>query len=123
MYGKWVASGGKTVDQVEANRRATICESCPANQRVKENEKGPGCCGGKWVSVVKDVPRAVAAALTWPMVKNKTTPSDAKLYTCTPCGCPLRTKVWVPLEVLSYSPSILQSMEKTSGGKCWNLAS
>lgn len=120
IYGAWAKIGFTTVDQVEANRRANICWKCPANKKVEEKEKR-GCCGGKWISKLLPIATSMAQVLTWPQLKNKSTPADKELYTCGVCHCVNRASVWLPLDTFTYDAATLQKF-KEANPKCWKLA-
>lgn len=79
---RFVEGGGVPVPQEEAERRATICASCPKNKPLT------GVCAscGKF-----------AAWLLGIAVKWETT-RDNDLFACGVCGCHLRLSVHVPLE-------------------------
>jgi hypothetical protein len=81
---KWVSGGGKLVDQEEADRRASICVSCPKHGNVT------GCVGCRGV-------------LNWSfdLLGNRRTQQDANLAQCKVCGCELKVKVWMPLDAIS----------------------
>lgn len=79
----WIASGGKFVDYQEAERRASICLTCPRNKSVT------GCWGCHGI-------------LNW-LTENlgdRRTSKDADLHGCELCLCALRAKVHIPLGVL-----------------------
>jgi hypothetical protein len=75
--------GGKFVPQEEAERRAAICSTCPFNGDVT------GCwgCGGILTQVTK-------------FLAGRTTQRDRALESCRVCGCVLRAKVHLPLDVI-----------------------
>lgn len=77
---------GSFVSQEEAERRATICSTCPKNQTVA------GCwgCGG----IIKSVTKYLG---------NKRTSRDKALESCSVCGCVLRAKVWLELGTIDNS--------------------
>ena len=82
-----IAWGSKTgfafVDQAEAERRAAICATCPLNVQVS------GCLGCSGVS-----------KLVRHIRNKRTTSFDPNLHTCEACGCELKVKVLVPLDVI-----------------------
>lgn len=83
-----VAWGAKTgfafVDDAEAARRAAICAACPLNVQVS------GCLGCSGVARLVNSVRA-----------HRVTPHDAKLHACDACGCELKVKVLLPLDVIN----------------------
>jgi hypothetical protein len=76
-------SGFQFVPMEEAERRAEICSRCPANTAVS------GCLGCTGV-----------ARLTNQIRGDRKTKFDTKLHACNVCGCELKVKVLVPLEVI-----------------------
>lgn len=87
---EWIKSIAKTVtgegyvSQVEADRRAAICVSCPYNTQASG---GCGACA------------QTARALT-PGMLSRHTDFDNKLKNCSCCKCYLRIMVHVPLTAL-----------------------
>lgn len=96
----WALSGLKVVPQDEAERRASICLSCPYNKPIA------GCFGCKGAG---DVIRA--------LTKGARTSVDERLYGCEKCsGCALVAKVHLPLEVIHADGLDLPSF-------CWITSS
>lgn len=94
---------GEFVSKEEAERRATICSTCPMNREI------PGCwgCGG----ILKEVTK---------FLLGRTTSRDKSLESCAVCGCVMRAKVHIPMDVirraesrsnLSYPPNCWQHRE------------
>lgn len=120
-YGRWAKTGYETVDQIEANHRANICWKCPANKQVKVEER-IGCCGGRKVlQKLASVSKSMASALTWPALRNKSTPADKELYTCEVCGCPSKVSVWLPARVYRYDAAMMHKFREANG-RCWKLS-
>lgn len=89
----------RVVDQAEAERRASICRSCPMNRRVD------GClgCGG----VLKVVQELVGA---------RDTTHDGALESCQVCHCFLRAKIWVGMSVLRQ---VEEGLNREYPDHCW----
>lgn len=85
----FLKDGGKFVDVDEAERRASICASCPHNGSM-------AAC-----STCLDVGRRVAT-----LIKGQQTSHHDDLKTCNRCGCMLKAKVWFPLKSLRNSKSL-----------------
>lgn len=83
---KWAAAGFKTVDQSEAERRASICASCPKNVEIHG-------CGGCFKLAAK-VKRVIGDAKT---------SYDSDLQGCEVCACSLQAKVWLPTKAMAGS--------------------
>ena len=79
-------SGFAFVSQEEAERRAAICARCPMNTQVS------GCLGCTGV-----------ARLINRIRRDRTTSFDNDLDACNVCGCELKVKVLVPLDVIDNS--------------------
>lgn len=77
---------GEFVPQAEAERRAAICSTCPLNKTVT------GCwgCGGLLAAATK-------------FLAGRTTSRDKALDSCAVCGCVMRVKVHLPMEVMDNS--------------------
>lgn len=84
------------VDQNTANIRASICIGCHNNLPTKEIKKG-GC------SSCNKMGGIVLNSIRSKIIKGNKTTSDSKLLSCGLCGCDLRIKVWIPLEVLGQT--------------------
>lgn len=81
---EWIRSGGALVPMAEAERRAEICRTCPAN-----SDTGQGC--------MKCSLNKIVVALL---------PHERRLFglkTCLRCGCDLRSLVNAPDNVLRAS--------------------
>lgn len=94
--------GGKKVGDEEIIARSNICASCPYNQPV------PGC-----TSCNQNALHAVVERI----VGNKSYTTDARLNGCSICGCSLKAKTRLPLEVLRRHTSAEQ-LEKFPS-HCW----
>lgn len=81
----WFLSGKKRVEKSEADRRASICSGCPQNQL-------PIGCNSCNLNVLRGVVESI--------VGGKITTHDHLLNACGICGCSLKAKVWLPLELL-----------------------
>lgn len=84
---EWLGEGAMPVSQDLAEVRALACRQCPMN-------------GG----VVGKVKEAVAEYLQTKAKLELHVEKESELHTCQVCECPLKLKVWVPLDyVLSHS--------------------
>lgn len=81
----WLAGGGVRVGVSEANRRAEICSTCQFNQPFDGCQ---GCHSNKLHELVNSI------------VNGEKTAYDDKLQACSLCGCSLKAKVAMPLNVL-----------------------
>ena len=90
----WMTAGFSTIPKAEADKRAVVCASCPYNKPIE------GCVACR-VSALIDTVRSVAGA--------QVTDGDHYLHGCQMCGCSLKAKVWVPLEVLRNHVTVEQN--------------
>lgn len=91
----WLLTGGKKVDLTEANRRAEICSTCQFNVSFD------GCqgCHGETLRAAVDS-----------IVQGQKTEYDEKLNACSLCGCSLKAKVFLPLNILrQHIPADIQA--------------
>lgn len=82
---KWFFTGGKKVDQAEADRRANICGSCHHN----DNYDGCTSCNSSKVHEIVNQ-----------IVDGNKTKFDSSLKGCMICGCSNKAAVWLPLDIL-----------------------
>ena len=109
---EWEEAGLPHVDQTRANERASICTTCPKNEK------------GKALTDIFTVPVAT-------MIKRKMerldqmdlhTAYDKELATCQACLCPMRTKVWIPTELVLKRLKPDQKAElQPANPTCWIL--
>ena len=82
----WLTSGGAPVAQELANKRASICVSCPKNVQ------------GSWYTVAPA--ELIRETLSARKELTLETPHDGQLKSCDVCKCLMRLKVWTPLEFI-----------------------
>lgn len=97
--------GGTKVTQAEADRRAAICASCPANVRPE------GCVGCN--------SRAMKEAIALVSRAGKTR-FDPVLFSCRFCGCFINSVIWFPLEVLQKNTPTEENRDLPA--HCWKKA-
>ena len=100
----WLTSGGAPVAQALADKRASICASCPKN------------VDGSWYTVAPA--EIIKAALEARKDLTLATPHDAALKSCDVCRCLLKLKVWCPLpHILKHTkPEIMAEFPQAN---CW----
>jgi len=102
---QWLIKGkGKKVEVVEAERRALICAGCPYNQ-------DPAGCSSCSMGALRE------AAIV--VVGGSTTAYDSQLKSCKVCGCALKAKIHLPLEILQDSLTDAQMFALPK--HCWLL--
>lgn len=109
---EWEEAGLPHVSQEVANQRAATCSQCPKNER------------GKALTDIFTVP--VANMIKKKMERldgmNLHTPFDSQLATCQACLCPMRTKVWMPTELVLKRLKPDQKAElQPQNPTCWIL--
>lgn len=102
----WLASGAEAVPTELAEIRASICASCPLNTK------------GDWTSFFTvPVSSAIRGALNALRAWHLNTTKDSELGVCDACSCPLRLKVWFPIEkIMSKIP---QASKDALTPQCW----
>ncbi len=105
---EWLGSGAKPVEQALADGRAAICAGCPKND------------GGDFTSYfTKPVADTIRTQLEIRGELQLKTPHDDKLTVCSACSCPLKLKVWAPLDhILAHTP---EAVRKDLAPQCWIL--
>jgi hypothetical protein len=102
LYVEWFGSGD-TVPQEEADRRATICVSCPVHQTNPNfSDHFTDAAAGKIMAVFQMINKL-----------NLHTTLDDKLGMCPACSCPMKAKVWAPLDL------ILKKIRPESKAELW----
>jgi hypothetical protein len=104
----WLGSGGKAVEQSLADSRAAICAECPKNN------------GGDFTAFfTKPIADKIRTQLEIRGDLQLRTPHDDKLTVCSACSCPLKLKVWAPIDhVLSHTPD---DVKQQLDSRCWIL--
>ena len=89
-----------------AEHRASICVDCP------KNDKGDWT---KWFTVPASAVIRQMIGLIHDM--KLTTPYDDKIQFCSACSCPIRSKVWAPLNHIKQHtpPEALEHVDE----RCW----
>ena len=85
---EWIGNGAIPVSPVVADRRATICSGCPKNEPAE----------GFADLIVGKVADSIADQTIVKNALGLTTIKEDRLGVCEACWCPLRLKVWVPLD-------------------------
>lgn len=104
----WFGAGGKPVAKEAAEARAAVCAGCPKN------------APGEWSSFFT-VP---AADFIRKMMNQKrdmalSTSQDDSLNVCSACYCPLKLKVWTPIEhIKERMPEVVRN---DLAPECWVL--
>lgn len=93
---------GEKVSQDEANRRASICATCPYNQQ-------PDGCTGCNSRVLKEIVGLISQA--------GRTPHDGQLKSCRFCGCFIQSLIWYPLDTLQKFTDATENEALPS--HCW----
>jgi len=105
---EWLGNGAKPVDQSLAYDRAAICADCPKND------------GGDFTAYFTEpIANKIRTQLEIRGDLQLRTLHDDKLTVCSACDCPLKLKVWVPLDhILSHTaPEVKTKLDP----RCWIL--
>lgn len=104
----WIGNGGKAVEQSLADSRAAICADCPKND------------GGDFIAYfTKPIADKIRTQLEIRGDLQLRTPYDDKLTVCSGCDCPLKLKVWTPMEhILAHTP---KDTKTKLDPRCWIL--
>jgi len=99
----WLMSGGAAVAQELANKRASVCVTCPRN------------VDGAWYTTAPA--ELIKKTLEARADLKLETPDDAALKSCDVCKCLMRLKVWCPLEFIlnKTRPEVIAEFP----GHCW----
>jgi len=105
---EWLGNGAKPVDHVLADRRASVCATCPKND------------GGDFTKYfTQPIADKIRTQLEIRGDLQLRTPHDEKLTICSACDCPLKLKVWVPLEHVMAHTS--EDTKTKLDPRCWIL--
>jgi hypothetical protein len=104
----WLGSGAKPVDHVLADKRASVCATCPKND------------GGDFTKYfTQPIADKIRTQMEIRGDLQLRTPHDEKLTVCSACDCPLKLKVWVPLDhILAYTS---EETKTRLDPRCWIL--
>lgn len=102
----WLGSGGKAVEQPLAESRGSICATCPKND------------GGDWTSYfTQPIADRIRTQLEIRGDLQLSTTHDDKLTVCSACDCPLKLKVWTPLDHILAHTS--EDTKTKLDPRCW----
>lgn len=104
----WLGAGGKPVAAELAGSRAGVCVQCAKNQ--------PGDLLSFFTQPAADL---IKKMLARKQELNVSTPLDDRLNVCAACYCPLKLKVWCPLEHIKARMPDAVKAELAPG--CWVL--
>lgn len=99
---QWVASGFPRVPRSEAQSRTSICAGCPYNRKFD------GCIPCKLPALMEVVNKVTGGELV---------DGHEHLNACQFCGCSLKAKVWVPLDVIQNNAN--PETNKDLPDWCW----
>lgn len=105
----WLGEGGVPVAKELSDQRSSVCSVCPKN------------IAGDWLSMfVKPVSKILMAQIEDRNNMRLSTPNDDRIGLCDACGCPLKLKVHVPVDVIRRHMEAPEK-EKLDPG-CWILS-
>jgi hypothetical protein len=105
---EWLGSGGKPESENVANSRAMVCAQCPKNGS-----------GGLLRYFTEAASERIRRTLEIKNDMSLSTPFDEKIGVCEACLCPLKLKVWAPLDLVKkhLTPEAWEDLDPT----CWIL--
>jgi len=83
----WIGNGGIAVDKLVAQERTTVCLTCVHNQ--------PG-----W-PLTETVASAIKEQVELKNALELRVAGERGLHTCSICECPLKLKIWLPIEAVT----------------------
>lgn len=104
---EWIKSGEEAVPQELADKRAATCLICPKHGK------------GGWLSMfTKPVQDAISKAIQQRKEWNLSTQHDDKLEVCEVCDCPMKLKIFMPLNTIvsKMKPEVFQKLPPDI---CW----
>lgn len=102
----WLGEGAKPVDAGLAETRARICSDCPQNQ--------PGDLTSFFTAPASDI---IRKQIEMRREMKMETPYDDRLGVCVACACPMRLKVWTPIE--HVAKRLLPESRAKLDPRCW----
>ncbi len=106
---EWEIASGIVVPREQAEGRAATCAKCP------QNVKGDLA---SWFTI--PAARLIRLQLETRNNMKLQTSSDEKLHVCEACACPLKLKVWCPLDIILSKMSAEVKAALDPG--CWILS-
>lgn len=106
LLSEWKESGYNPVADHEAERRAAICATCPQNQP-----------GGFERFFTIPFSQKVKADIEDFKSRNLMTSYDEKLEVCSGCLCPLKLKVWTPMDLIQKH--MTEETKAALDPRCW----
>lgn len=107
----WLGKGGRPVLKELAEKRASICAICPKNKT-----------GGLEKFFTVPASEQIRTQLGIKNDLKLETSHDARLNVCEACLCPLRLKVWCPMDhILEGLSTEIRSKLNPENPKCWIL--
>ncbi len=103
---EWLGEGASPVDGDKAEARAFVCTRCPLNV--------PGDLSNFFTRATSDLLRRQIASAR---EVSLTTIHDNRLGVCSACSCPMRLKVWTPIEIIRRN--MTQESKEALHKDCW----
>lgn len=108
----WLGGGGRAVPKEQAEKRAAVCTVCPQNR------------DGDWTTIFT---QPVSEMLRLQLgIKNDlklATSRDDQLHVCTACSCPLKLKVFTPINhIVDNMDYATKARLQPSDPVCWILS-
>ncbi len=108
LYSQWIGEGLRPVPKEQAQERANVCLKCPLNQPKRTGE-----------FLKTEVALLVRRQIELKNQMNLRIDGEKSLHICTGCGCSLKLKPWVPIEMIRNTTDITKLNQ--SEPRCWIL--
>lgn len=99
----WFSNDPTVVDVELASKRATVCASCPLNQ--------------KGALLVESVAKALKRRMEVKLCRELHVDGIEAIHTCSGCSCYLPVKIWFPLQQIYPT----EKQKPLFWEKCWLL--
>lgn len=106
IWAEWFGEGMEVVPIAKAEERAQICLKCPHHV--------PGDFKQRWNETVA---KEILSVLSMLKDINFRTRFDSELKICDACDCPMRAKIWTPIEHIRHH--LKDDVKKSLWSECW----
>ena len=102
---EWFGSRMDTVPTCEAERRSLVCSTCPLNRH------------STWREAFGEYATTLIGIRHWLRHSGKFTSRDWQLHVCDACNCPMRIKIWCPLDIIKNN--MTEETKTKLHSQCW----
>lgn len=97
----WLGAGGRVVDNTLAQSRADVCKLCPHNKAGLDFPEATSEFIREQVELKNHLQLRVGG--------------EKSLFTCEVCLCPIKLKIWLPIEQVKLKPEEMDEFPAV----CW----